>query len=73
MAEGVVTFFREDKGWGAISSASLPAGLDAWVHFSVIEAAGYRTLEAGETVDFEFEPAQQDSFRYRATEVRRRS
>jgi CspA family cold shock protein len=73
MSEGIVKFYRDEKGWGAISSAALPAGFDAWVHFSVIEEEGYRSLIAGETVDFEFEEAEQDSFRYRATTVRRRT
>ncbi|GAB4587403.1 cold-shock protein [Nocardia sp. IFM 10818] len=72
MADGIVKFFHADKGWGAISSAQLPPGCDAWVHFSAIDDTGFRALEAGERVSFEYEAAQQDSFRYRATVVRRR-
>jgi CspA family cold shock protein len=49
----------------------LPAGLDAWVHFSVIEVDGYRVLNAGGEVEFGYEPARQDSFRFRATRVRK--
>jgi CspA family cold shock protein len=70
MAYGTVKFFKEDKGWGAISSPELPDGRDAWVHFSAIEAEGYRTLEPGTQVEFDYEPAVQDSFRFRATRVR---
>jgi cold shock protein len=71
MARGIVKFFKADKGHGAISSAELPEGLDAWVHFSVIEMDGYRFLTAGDAVEFDYEPVQQDSFRFRATRVRK--
>jgi cold shock protein len=71
MARGTVKFFRPDKGYGAITSLSLPDGFDAWVHFSVIEMDGYRSLEAGDQVEFDYEPAQQDSFRFVATWVRK--
>jgi CspA family cold shock protein len=69
MASGTVKFWKGDKGWGAIMSEALPAGADAWAHFSVIESDGYRELHAGDLVDFDYETAQQDSFRYRATRV----
>ena len=49
----------------------LPDGQDAFVHFSDIEAAGYRALEAGDGVDFDYEAARQDSFNFRATRARR--
>jgi CspA family cold shock protein len=70
MAIGTVKFFNPDRGWGAISSDELPEGCDAWVHFSVIVAQGYRSLEEGQRVEFEYESARQDSFRFRATSVR---
>ena len=68
---GTVKFYREEKGWGAIQSPALPEGKDAWVHFSFIEGDGYRSLVAGEPVEFDYEALQQDSFEYRATRVRR--
>lgn len=71
MARGTVKFFKPDKGHGAIASPDLPHGLDAWVHFSVIEMDGYRVLNAGDQVEFDYEPTQQDSFRFRATRVRK--
>lgn len=71
MAIGTVKFFRPEKGWGAIAAAELPDGCDAWVHYSAIEGEGFRSLDAGERVEFDYESAQQDSFRYRATRVRR--
>ena len=71
MAHGVTKFFTSEQGWGAISSAELPPGRDAWVHWSVIEGDGYLELVEGEAVEFEFEAAKQDSFDFRATRVRR--
>ena len=71
MATGVVKFYKAEKGWGAISSPELPDGLDAFVHFSAIEAEGYKSFEQGDQVEFDYEPAQQDSFRFRATRARR--
>ncbi|MFF0453153.1 cold-shock protein [Nocardia africana] len=71
MAIGTVKFFRPEKGWGAIAAAELPDGCDVWVHFSAIEGEGFRELAAGDRVEFDYESAQQDSFRYRATRVRR--
>jgi cold shock protein len=71
MARGTVKFFKADKGYGAIASPDLPDGLDAWVHFSAIEMDGYRFLEAGDQVEFGYEAAQQDSFRFVATWVRK--
>ncbi|GAB3413724.1 cold-shock protein [Flindersiella endophytica] len=72
MARGTVKFFKAERGWGAIESPDLPAGLgDAWVHFSAIEMDGYRSLEAGDEVEFDYEEAQQDSFRLRAIRVRK--
>ncbi|MFG1798139.1 cold-shock protein [Nocardia sp. NPDC049149] len=71
MTEGIVKFYKTEKGWGAIASAELPAGCDAFVHFSVIEGTGFRALDPGDRVDFDYEAAQQDSFQFRATRVRK--
>ena len=37
------------------------------MHFSVIEMDGYRELAAGDTVEFDYEPATRDSFDFGAT------
>jgi len=71
MAHGTVKFFKPDKGRGAITSPDLPDGFDAWVHFSAIEMDGYRSLNAGDSVAFDYEPAEQDSFRFVATRARK--
>lgn len=66
---GTVKWYRNEKGYGCIESEKT-APWDIWVHFSAIEGEGFRTLESGQRVDVEYERANQDSFRYRATVVR---
>jgi cold shock protein len=71
VARGVVKFWIAEDGWGVISSDELPPGRDAWAHFSQItDMPGYRTLEAGQAVEFSFEAAQQDGYDFRVIEVR---
>jgi cold shock protein len=50
MATGTVKFFNDQKGFGFISREDGP---DVFVHFSNIEGNGYRSLEEGQTVEFE--------------------
>jgi CspA family cold shock protein len=68
VCRGRVKFFKPDKGWGGIESDDVPG--DVWVHASVIECVGFRELTAGSEVEFRYEEARQDSWRYRATWVR---
>jgi cold shock protein len=70
MAHGTVKFFRPDKGWGAITRPDRPDGFDAWGHLIAIEMGGYRSLNAGDSVGFDCEPAGQDSFLFAATRAR---
>jgi CspA family cold shock protein len=50
MTRGTVKWFNPDKGYGFIERQGGP---DIFVHFSAIEAAGYRSLEEGQTVEFD--------------------
>ena len=69
-ARGTIKFFREDKGWGGITSPDVPA--DVWVLWDVLEGEpGFPTFTAGDRVEFRYEKARQDSWQYRATWVRR--
>jgi cold shock protein len=71
VCRGKVKFYKSDKGWGGIESDAAPG--DVWVHVSVIEGRGFRELAAGDPVEFRCETAEQDSWNYRATWVRRLS
>jgi len=47
--QGVVKWFNATKGYGFIRRQT---GEDVFVHFSAIQADGYRTLTEGQTVEF---------------------
>lgn len=69
MYAGTVASFNRDEGRGTLASVVLPSNTLAWVHYSVVEADDFRELIVGEVVLFDFEEADQDGFRYRATRV----
>jgi CspA family cold shock protein len=46
---GTVKWFNATKGYGFLARES---GEDVFVHYSAIEASGYRTLEEGARVSF---------------------
>lgn len=46
---GTVKWFNASKGFGFLSRDN---GEDVFVHFSAIEASGYRSLEEGSKVTF---------------------
>ena len=47
--KGVVKWFNAAKGFGFIQRET---GEDVFVHFSAIQATGYRTLDEGSQVQF---------------------
>ena len=49
--QGKVKWFNSSKGYGFIQSDEV--GKDIFVHYSVIEGDGYKTLTEGETVEFD--------------------
>lgn len=53
MATGTVKWFNDSKGYGFIAPEDGSA--DVFVHFSAIQAEGFRTLKEGQTVSFEVE------------------
>jgi len=66
---GTVKWWKGEKGYGVVLTPdTAPKGI--WVSFSHIEGEGYHALEEGEAVEIEYEAANQDSFRFRATRVR---
>lgn len=55
VATGTVKWFNAEKGYGFISQAG---GADVFVHHTAILMSGYRTLEEGQTVEFEVQEGQ---------------
>ncbi len=55
MADGVVKWFNDNKGYGFIQQEN---GADVFVHFSGIEGSGFRSLQEGDQVSFEIEEGQ---------------
>ena len=49
MASGVVKWFNNEKGYGFIA---VDGGQDVFVHYSAIQADGYRSLEENQRVEF---------------------
>ncbi|HHT64321.1 MAG: cold-shock protein [Bacillota bacterium] len=48
--QGKVKWFNAEKGFGFIESNE---GGDVFVHFSAIQTDGFKTLEEGQTVEFD--------------------
>ena len=50
MVKGTVKWFNDSKGFGFISPADSSA--DVFVHFSAIQADGFRSLQEGQAVTY---------------------
>ncbi len=55
MANGIVKWFNDSKGFGFIEQEN---GKDVFVHHSNINKSGFKSLEEGERVTFEVEEGQ---------------
>lgn len=53
MAQGTVKWFNAEKGYGFIA---VDGDRDVFVHYSAIQATGYRQLEDGQRVQLDIEP-----------------
>ena len=49
MEQGTVKWFNDAKGFGFITRET---GEDVFVHFSAIQAGGFRSLQEGQKVQF---------------------
>ena len=55
MANGIVKWFNDKKGYGFIQKEE---GGEVFVHHSAIKMAGFKTLTQGDKVTFEIERGQ---------------
>ena len=55
MATGTVKWFNPTKGYGFIQPSGGGGGRDVFVHISAVEQAGLRSLNEGQTVEYEIE------------------
>ena len=63
MPSGTVKWFSDKKGYGFIEQEE---GGDVFVHFSAIQAEGFKTLSEGDRVTFDIE---EDARGLKATNV----
>ena len=50
MIKGTVKFFQNQKGWGFIADEE---GNEVFVHYTGIKSEGFKSLEAGDKVEYE--------------------
>ena len=55
MANGVVKWFSNKKGYGFIAQED---GTDVFVHFTGINGEGFKSLQEGDRVTFEIEQGE---------------
>ena len=67
MSNGTVKWFNAEKGYGFIADDE--GGNDVFVHFSAIQADGFKTLIEGQKVTFSTEPDPKNNDKLRAVDV----
>ena len=67
MNQGTVKWFNPEKGFGFI--ANNDGGDDVFVHFSAIQAEGFKTLNEGQKITFDIEVDPKNPAKMRAANV----
>jgi len=68
--KGLCELWHDKEGWGVVVGEDLLG--DVWLPWSVVEAAGYRHMEAGDPVEFQWQtlPEGQHGYARRVTRLR---
>ena len=66
MAEGIVKWFDDRKGYGFIEQEDGP---DVFVHHSGINATGFKSLNDGDSVTFDLEQGQKGPAAVNVTKI----
>ncbi len=56
MATGKIKWFNDQKGFGFIADDN--GGGDVFVHYSIVEMDGFKSLKEGQAVQFESEKSE---------------
>ena len=56
MAKGTVKWFNNSKGYGFIAPED--GGQDVFVHHNAIQGEGYKSLDEGQSVEFDVQQGQ---------------
>lgn len=67
MNNGTVKWFNASKGYGFITNDA--DGQEVFVHYSAINADGYKTLEEGQKVTFDIQEDEKNKEKFRAVNV----
>ena len=67
MNNGTVKGFNASKGYGFITNDA--DGQEVFVHYSAINADGYKTLEEGQKVTFDIQEDEKNKEKFRAVNV----
>ncbi len=57
MAQGLIKWFNNKKGFGFIANPD-GSGNDIFVHYSEIRGDGFKTLEEGDSVEYDLAPSE---------------